>query len=285
MTSEAKAARPAAVFLRLQLADALRSRWLVFTCAIYAVMFAVFVVLGLRESSVLGFTGISRVLLSVASGVVVIAPLVALVATSQSIVQPRTTGTFELLLAQPSRRSAWFLGLWGSRMIVLAGPLVFALLLSLLFGALLGELDRGTLPNALRAIAVSVALVTAFVGIGLWLSSLARTPDRAVVYALVAWLLAAALHDFLLIGALLQARVEPAVVFALAALNPVEGARIAVLSGVDPELSVLGPVGFWLANHLGPHLTLAVGVGWPLTLGVLAAVAAARRLGRADLVA
>ena len=44
-------------FLRLELADALRSRWLVFTTASYLGVLGLFGWLGLRESSVLGFTG------------------------------------------------------------------------------------------------------------------------------------------------------------------------------------------------------------------------------------
>ena len=89
---------------------------------------------------------------------------------------------------------------------------------------------------------------------------------------------------FALIGALLRVRLPPEVVFVLAAANPVESARIAVLSGVDPELSVLGPVGFWLANTLGPRLMLAVGVAWPALLGTLGLLAAERRLVSSDLV-
>ncbi len=79
-------ARSAALF-RLELADALRSRWLAFTSATYALVFAAFLWLGLRESAVLGFTGLSRVVLNVSNAVVITVPLAALVATSQSIVR------------------------------------------------------------------------------------------------------------------------------------------------------------------------------------------------------
>jgi ABC-2 type transport system permease protein len=104
------------------------------------------------------------------------------------------------------------------------------------------------------------------------------------VYVLLAWLAGSALHDFALIGALLRFHLSPAAVFGLAALNPVEAARIAILSGIDPELSVLGPVGFWLANTMGPRLALALGVSWPLMLGLVCILATERRLDRSDLV-
>ena len=272
------------IFTRLEVADALRSRWLGFACALYAVVFGAFIWLGLRESSVLGFTGLSRVVLNVANAVVVTVPLVALVATSQAIVRARSTGLFELLLAQPARRGEWFRGLVLSRLVVLLGPLLLLLALAGVIGLGLDPSDSTLLPIILNSIAIVGALQFAFIGIGLYLSSLARTPERAIVYALIAWMLSTALHDFALIGALLQLRVEPKVVFALAALNPVEAARIAVLSSVVPELSVLGPVGFWIANQLGPARALWAGIAWPLLLGAVTLWLAQRRLQRSDLV-
>jgi len=272
------------VLFRLELADALRSRWLVFTAAIYALVFGGFVWLGLRESNVMGFTGMSRVVLNVSNAVVLAVPLVALVATSQVVVRARQSGFFELMLAQPVKRAEWFGAAVGSRLLVIVGPLVVLFLGAILAAPLLGQRDAALLGTALRSLAVSASLAWAFIGIGFWVSSVARTPERAMVLSLLAWLAASALHDFALIGVLLRFRLRPEVVFALAAANPVEAARIAVLSSVDPDLSVLGPVGFWLANTLGPKLTLAVGVGWPALLGTLCLHRAERRLGRSDVV-
>ncbi|MBI3204893.1 MAG: ABC transporter permease subunit [Myxococcales bacterium] len=268
---------------RLELADALRSRWVVFTAAVYGAVFAAFIWLGLRESTVLGFTGLSRVVLNVANAVVIAVPLVALVASSQAVVRARTSGFFELVLAQPCRRQDWLVAVIGSRIVVVLGPLVVILLGTLVLGLFAGA-DKTLTPLVLRSLAVTAGLSWAFLGIGLLASVFARTPERATVYALLAWVVGAALHDFALIGALLRFRLAPEAVFALAALNPVEAARVALLSGVDPELGVLGPVGFWLANSFGPRLTLLVGVAWPVVLGTACMALAARRLAKADLV-
>lgn len=274
---------------RLEMAEALRSRWVVFTAAIYALVFAGFVWLGLRESRVLGFTGLSRVVLEVANAVVLAVPLVALVATTQTIVRARQSGFFELMLSQPVKRREWFVSVVLSRFLVVAGPLVVLLCATLLVGRLGlfgtgGPRDPDLAPMVARSLAVTVALAWAFLGIGFWLSASAKSAERATVLALVAWVLAAALHDFALVGALLRFRVAPQAVFALAGVNPVETARIAILGAVDPELSVLGPVGFWIANTLGAVRSLALGVGWPVVLGSLAMFAAERRLRRTDLV-
>ena len=72
--------------------------------------------------------------------------------------------------------------------------------------------------------------------------------------------------------------------FALAALNPVQDARLALLSGAQPELSTFGPVGFWLANHVGAGGLLAIGIGWPLLLGVTAWTCSLAAFRRKDLV-
>jgi ABC-2 type transport system permease protein len=205
------------------------------------------------------------------------------VATSQSVVRARTSGFFELFLAQPCRRGEWLRATILSRLIVLVAPIAVLLLAALAF-ALGGAPDEALASMALRSLVVCMALAWSFVGLGFLISATARSPERATVLALVVWVLVSMMHDFALIGALLRWRVAPELVFALAASNPVEAARIAILSSVDPELSVLGPVGFWLANTLGPRIALAVGVGWPLVLGALAILGAHRRLARMDLV-
>jgi ABC-2 type transport system permease protein len=272
------------VLLRLELAEALRSRWAVLIAGVYAALFAAFVGLGLRESSVLGFTGLSRVILNLGNAVTLAVPLVALVATSQAVVRARQSGFFELMLSQPVRRGDWFASVVTSRCAVVVGPLVVLCAAALVAGPLLDPSDRDLLPVVLRCLGATAALAWAFIGVGLWVSSATRSPERATVLALLAWVVASALHDFALIGALLRFRLSPALVFSLAALNPAESTRIAILSGVDPELSALGPVGFWLANTLGPRMTLAIGIGWPGLLGTFALWRASVRLAKSDLV-
>lgn len=273
-----------AALTRLELSDSLRSRWLQFAAVIYVLVFGTFVWLGLRESSVLGFTGLSRVVLNVANATVVAIPLVALVATCQAIAKARTSGHLELLLTQPTQRSDWFMGLVVARMFVLLGPLAVLLGVATLAGLLSSGEDPSLVPMVVHALLVATSLVLAYVGLGLAVSALAQTLERAVVMALLVWLGSVALHDFALIGVLLQWHVPAGVVFALAALNPVEAARLAVLASVDPELSVLGPVGFWIANTLGAQLTYTFGLAWPALVGIGALGLASRLVRTGDAV-
>jgi ABC-2 type transport system permease protein len=268
----------------LELADALRSRWLAFVALVYVGVFGSFLGIGLRESSMLGFTGLSRVVLNLSSAVVLVLPLLALVATVTVIPRARATGLFDVLLVQPVPRSAWLFGLLASRLVVLLAPLAVMLAGIVVVGLRAGE-SSALITEALRTVTIATAMVVAYTGLGLALGTFASSPDKAVVYALVVWVLGAAVHDLALIGVLLRWELPPVAVFALAAANPMEAARIGILSGVDPDLSLLGPVGFWIANDLGALRAFLFGSLWPLLIGVVGVLVARVRFERADLVA
>lgn len=267
---------------RLDLGEVLRSRWPVFTGGAYALLAAVFINAGLRESTTMGFTGLGRVLLALSHALVLVLPLLALMATGQVISRARDDGTLELLFSHPITRAGWFTGVTLVRLGALVLPLALLLLLLPAAGRLLGL----TVPwaFALRTVAVGTSLLVAFSGIGMALSASVRNGAKVVVLLLMAWALAVALLDFGLIAFLLRARVAPRAVLLLAALNPVQSARLALLAGADPDLSTLGPVGFWAATHLGSGRMLALGVLWPLAVGALSWTAGLRRFCRGDLV-
>lgn len=271
-------------FARLEMMEALRSKWLLLASGLYLGLLVTFVWLGLRESSVLGFTGLSRVLLNLANAVIVVFPLMVLVGTHSAIVKAKTSGFCELLLAQPVRRSTWFWGLLLSRIMVLIAPLV-VIMAGCSIAALFAEDEPELASIAIRSLAITTSLVFSFLGLGLYISSRAKTLERAIVTALLAWVVTAAVHDVFLITVLLRTPLPPQIIFFASVLNPSEAARVGLLTSVDPELSVLGPVGFWLANALGPTAALFIAVGWPLAIGAFSSWRAARNLETADLVA
>lgn len=269
--------------VRLEFAEVRRSRWLVVCAGLYALLAMLFLVIGLRESGVLGFTGMGRVLASLGHALVVLLPLLALAGTALIINRARESGALELLFSQPVTRNDYFLAVTLVRFAVLVVPLLVLLPALAIAGRML--FDQPVPWSFLgRALAISAALLWTFVGIGLAISTLIKEPSRAMVYLLVVWALAVALLDFGLVGAMLQWRLRPDVVFALAALNPVEAARVGLLSGADPSLDTLGPVGMFLARRLGSAGLFASGVLWPAIVGTLAWMLARRRLNGADVV-
>lgn len=109
---------------RLDLGDVLRSRWLVFCLLLYAALAVLFLLVGLRESTVLGFTGMGRVLLSMSHALVLLLPLLALSATAQVINRAQDEGALELLFSHPITRDEYFAGVTLVRFGVLLVPFV-----------------------------------------------------------------------------------------------------------------------------------------------------------------
>jgi len=281
---QAPSARARVVALaRLEGGDVLRSRWLLLCGGLYAALAALFVAVGLRESGVTGFTGMDRVLMSLSHALVVLLPLLALTGTGQAVSRARGDGTLELLFSHPITRDDYF----GAVTLVRYGGLVLPLLVLIPGLAAIGNLVfHQSVPWAflVRSLLVSAALLWSFTGIGLAVSARVREPERVMMYLLLAWVLGVAFLDFGLVGAMLQWRLPTPAVFALAAANPVESARLALLSGAEPTLGTLGPVGVFLYEHLGPAWLLATGVLWPLLVGSAAWASARRRLRTGDLV-
>ena len=275
--------REVAAVARLDLAEVMRSRWMLFCAGVYALLSAIFVLVGMRESTMMGFTGMGRVLLSLSHALVLLLPLLALTATGHLINRSREDGTLELLFTHPIRREAYFIAVTLVRLGVLIVPLVVVMGAMAIFGSVaFGQQIPWDFLG--RALSVSAALLVSFVGGGIAVSTLVRNQTRATIWLLVLWSLAVALLDFALIGMMLQWRLHPQSVFVLASLNPVQTARIALLSGLSAELSVLGPVGFFLSHRLGAQVLYAVGLTWPLLVGAGTWFLALRSFRRADIV-
>jgi ABC-type transport system involved in multi-copper enzyme maturation permease subunit len=272
-----------AAVARLDFGEVLRSRWLLLCLLLYALIGGVFVLVGLRESSVLGYTGVGRVLFSLCHALVLFLPLLALLATVQAVNRARDDGSLELFLSHPIGRGAFLAGVTAVRLAALVLPLALVMGVLALEGA---WLHGQAIPWGFFGVALAVCagLLVAYVGVGLATSVLVRNPAKAMTVVFLIWMASAALLDFAGIALLLQWRIEPHAVFLLAAANPVQAARMALLSSAEPTLATLGPVGFYLANHVGARSLLALGVAWPVGVGAAAWTLAWWRFRRGDLV-
>ena len=267
---------------RLDFAAVRRSRWLWFCTATYLVLAAILVSASRHESTVVGFTGSSRVLLSFSHALILALPLLALIATAPVVQRAREDGSLELLLSNPLAPGTWFAATYAVRYLALLVPLAATLVGIGLWGQW-SYGDPAPWGFIARAFAISASLLAAYVGIGACISVFVRDPARVTTYLVLAWALGVALLDFALIGVLLRWRLDPHVVFALAAIDPVESSRLALLSHLQPDLATYGPVGFYLATRVGSSALFAIGVAWPATLGVITwsiAYAAFRRSDR-----
>jgi ABC-type transport system involved in multi-copper enzyme maturation permease subunit len=272
-----------AVVARLDFAEVLRSRWLLFCLCVHAVLAGTFVLVGLRESGVIGFTGMGRALMSWSHALLFLLPLLALSATGQVVNSARDDGSLELLLSNPVSRTGYFVGVSLVRGAALVVPMLVAMPAMALCGAFAFEQDVPW-DFLWRGLVVGTALLACFVAIGLCISTMVRNQAKALMLAILVWVAGVLLIDFGLVGVMLQWELPPSAVFALAVLNPVQCARLALLSGAQPELSTFGPVGFFLANRIGATGLLWLGVAWPLLLGATAWIQGLGAFRRRDLV-
>jgi len=266
---------------RLDLAEVLRSRWIWFCVAAYGGLAGVLLAVGVHESTILGFTGTSRALLSFSHALILVLPLIALIALVPAVQRARDDGSLELLFSQPLAPHAWFIAVCSVRYLALVVPLA-AVMLGL---GVWGQLVHGDpMPWSflVRCLAVSSALLLAFTGVGAAISVFVRNPARGITYLVLAWALGVALLDFGVIGLMLRWRLDPHAVFTLAAINPVEAARLALLSHLQPDLSTFGPVGYYLAQRIGGDALFALGVAWPAVVGLGAWTVAYLRFRTAD---
>nr|HMQ23008.1 hypothetical protein [Planctomycetota bacterium] len=171
--------------------------------------------------------------------------------------------------------------------IVRYGALLLPLVALLVLMAVVGSAAFGQrIPWSFlgRVLVVSASLLFCSVALGLTVSTFIRNQAKALMAILLIWAVQVALIDFGLVGLMLQWRMPPEAVFAIAALNPVQDARLALLSSADPDLATLGPVGFFLVHRLGHGALFAIGVAWPLLLGAALWLWSLRSFGRGDLV-
>jgi ABC-type transport system involved in multi-copper enzyme maturation permease subunit len=271
-----------AAVARLDFGEVRRSRWLLLCLALYALLGGVFVLVGMRESSVLGFTGLGRVLFSLCHALVLVLPLLALLGTVQAVNRARDDGSLEVYLSHPIGRGAFLAGVTSVRLAALALPLAGVMIAAALGGVAAGQ----PIPWAflLRSLAVCVALLGAYVGVGIATSVLVRSPARAMTAVFLIWIASVLLLDFAGIALLLQWQAPASAVFALAAANPVQCARLALLASAEPTLATLGPVGFYLATRFGADALFALGLAWPAVVGVAAWTAASSAFRRGDAV-
>jgi ABC-type transport system involved in multi-copper enzyme maturation permease subunit len=177
----------------------------------------------------------------------------ALVPATAAIAEDRESGTLEYVLAQPVTFAEVFTGKW------IGVALAVLLALGLGLGAAVSVAAlRGVPPGILAALfAFVVLLALAFVAIGLWLSTWAGSRSRATTFGLLAWLVFVALGTLGVMAAFVRWGLPQSVLVAWSFLNPVEAFRLGVVTALDPDLSLLGPVGTQVLRRLGAGGTMA----------------------------
>ncbi|MBS1967227.1 MAG: ABC transporter permease subunit [Chloroflexi bacterium SZAS-1] len=276
--------QPVLAIARRELAEAIRSRWVVLTGALFGVLALALSVVGMRSVGAAGFGGFSRTAIGLLNLVLYFVPLLALLLAINSLAAEREEGPLEVLLAQPiARRTVVygkFAGLAAALIAALCGGFsVAGLAIGLLSAA--ADVDGYTL-LVLR----SVALGLAFLSLGLWIASAARNRLRALTWGLLLWFATVLLYDLLILGltALLGGSLLRAALGVLLAANPVDLVRVSTLihlGGADSfGLTAQALIGF-LRGAGGSAVLAALLAAWI----VLPLLGAAHTFARRDFAA
>ncbi len=249
--------------------ESLRSRWfLIYTLIFGGIVVALFIT-GLTESRVMGFTGLSRTLVTYLQITMAILPVFVLLTTVRSVAGDREAGIFEYLLSLPVGLASWYWGKIIGRFVVVFLPVFLAMILAVVWAALKGaEIPWG---QVMFYTLMLLVLAWCFLGIGMLISSLARSADVAQGAAFIIWLVLLLFLDLILLGIMIQNGSSSETVVLIALLNPLQVFRTGAMMLFDPQLVLLGPSAWVILDTFGHTGYLIYAIAYPLILGTLCA--------------
>lgn len=253
--------------VRIDVAESLRARWFFVYAAVFGGLVALLFGFGLAESRVLGFTGLSRLLVTFIQLSMAILPVFVLITTVRSLAGDREAGVLEYMLSLPVSLAAWYWGRFIGRFAVVFLPVFVAMLGAVLYGAAIGAAIPWT--QFLFYTALLVSLAFCFLGLGFMISSLARAVDVAQGIAFLVWLTLVLFLDLILLGLMIKGQAPVGLVVGVALLNPLQAFRAAAMMLFDAELVMLGPSAFVILDNFGYGGYLAWALLYPLALGVV----------------
>ncbi len=267
---------------RLDVAESLRARWF----HVYALVFGAMVVLllatGVTDSRIMGFTGLSRTLITYIQLCMAVLPVFILLSTVRSVAGDRDAGVFEYLLSLPVALSAWYWGKILGRFLVVFLPVFLAMAGTAVWASLGGH------PVPWSAFLFNTALLLSlawcFLGLGMLISALAGSADMAQGIAFVVWLVLLLFLDMILLGAMISRQVPAETIVGIALANPMQVFRTAAIAAFDPQLVLLGPASHVILDAFGRTGYLVYGLLYPVLFGSVAAWIGYRLFRRGDVV-
>jgi ABC-2 type transport system permease protein len=83
---------------------------------------------------------------------------------------------------------------------------------------------------------------------------------------------------------MMQQRFNEQVIIFLAMINPMELFRVAAISLFDPELTVMGPVAFYILDLMSQSIFILLSISYPLFIGLAFAFFGFKIFEKKDLV-
>ncbi len=261
--------------------ESLRSRWFLVYSTVFGGIIVLLFLFGLTESRIMGFTGITRMMITYIQLSMAILPIFILITTVRSVAGDREAGVFEYLLSLPISLSAWFWGKMIGRFVVVFLPVFMALVGAVIWGTIKGSEVPWVI--FLYYSALLFSLSWCFLGIGMLISTLARSADVAQGAAFIVWLTLILFLDLILLGVMIRESLPPDAAVALALANPLQVFRTAAMLLFDSQLVLLGPTAYVILDNFGRIGYMVFALAYPITLGSLCAYIGYLVFRRSDL--
>ncbi len=260
----------------------LRSRWFWAYSILFGGFVAVMFTSGITESQIIGFVGLSRLMVTFMQISMAILPIYVLISTVRSVVGDRENAVMEYILSLPISFSSYFWGKLIGRFFIIYTPVFIALLGSVIW-ALITNID---VPWDLFFLysALLASLVFFFLGLSMFISARASSQDIAVSTAFIIWLFLVAFIDLILIGIMLRMRGNPSLIIGLGMLNPLQVFRTGSLILFDPQLTVMGTASYYVLDTVNRSVFIAFSILYPILLGFIFAFFGNRYFNRNDVV-
>jgi len=249
--------------------ESLRARWFLVYSLVFGSIVVILFAFGLSESRIMGFTGLSRLLVTYIQLSMAILPIFVLITTVRSVAGDREAGVFEYMLSLPVSLAAWFWGRFFGRFFVVFLPVFLAMLGAVIWGLIKGSEIPWNL--FIYYSALLMALAWCFLGIGMLISTLARSSDVAQGAAFIIWLMLLLFLDLILLGVMIQENLPPDTAVAIALANPMQVFRTATMMLFDPQLVLLGPTAYIILDHFSQTGYIAYAVLYPMLFGTVCA--------------
>jgi len=270
------------LIITMDIKESLRAKWFYLYIIVFGGLVLILYWLGVTESEVMGFTGVSRLLVTYIQLSIVVLPLFIMSATVRTIVGDRESNVLEYYLSLPVNLKSFYWGKFIGRLISVVFPILFCLSSAVLWALVKKIQIRWDIYLLYCCIVVSLSIC--FLGIAFLISSFVKRQDTALVVVFLIWLTSLIFMDIVLIGLFIQYNMPIKAVIAISLSNPVQVFRVAALALFDPRLSVMGPSAYVVLDIFGRWGYLVYSICYPLILGLVTGYAGFMLFKRKDLI-
>jgi len=242
--------------------DRIRNRWVLAVTLVFTAFALVIAYFGAAQQGAVGFRSIEVTIASLASLVIYLVPLIALILGFDAIVGERERGSLDLLLSMPLTRFELLMG----KFLGLSAALACSTVVGFgVVGVLLGlRLSPQAWFHYAGFIFSSVLLGMAFLSLAVTLSVFATDRARASGGAIALWFFFVLVYDLLLLGALVMSggAIGADAFPYLLLLNPADVFRILNIFGLDDVRTLYGLTTVFPERLANPGVLGAAMVAW-----------------------